>query len=53
MQKHQSIQALRTLACLMVVIQHTHIAFSPEEKNALWYWPGFSDFGYLGVNLFL
>ena len=36
----------------MVVVQHTHIAFGVTEKNQLWWWPGFSDFGYLGVYLF-
>lgn len=50
--KYQSIQFLRAVAALMVVVQHTHIAFSPQEKKELWLWPGFSDFGYLGVSLF-
>jgi exopolysaccharide production protein ExoZ len=43
---------LRAIAALMVVILHTHIAFAPEDKARLWWWPGFSDLGGLGVELF-
>lgn len=50
--RYQSIQFLRALAALMVVVQHSHIAFSPSDKAKLWWWPGFSDFGWLGVSLF-
>lgn len=50
--KYQSIQLLRALAAIMVVVQHSHIAFSPADKARLWWWPGFSDFGWLGVSLF-
>lgn len=50
--KYQSIQLLRAVAALMVVVQHSHIAFGPIEKAKLWWWPGFSDFGWLGVSLF-
>lgn len=50
--KYKSIQLLRGVAALMVVMQHSHIAFSPVEKTQLWWWPGFSDFGYLGVSVF-
>ena len=50
--KYQSIQLLRAVAALMVVVQHSHIAFTPTEKAKLWWWPVFSDFGWLGVSLF-
>jgi exopolysaccharide production protein ExoZ len=46
----QAIQALRALAALMVLVFHAHIAVY-WAKN-LWYIPGISDFGYLGVQLF-
>lgn len=50
--RYQSIQLLRALAALMVVVQHSHIAFGANEKEQLRWWPGFSDFGWLGVSLF-
>lgn len=50
--KYQSIQFLRAIAALMVVVRHSHIAFAPTEKAQLWWWPGVSDFGYMGVALF-
>jgi peptidoglycan/LPS O-acetylase OafA/YrhL len=50
--KYQSIQLLRALAAIMVVVQHSHIAFAPADKARLWWWPGFSDFGWLGVSFF-
>jgi len=36
----------------MVVILHTHIPFAPEQKAQLLWWPGFSDLGWMGVDLF-
>lgn len=50
--RYQSIQALRALAALMVVVLHSHIAFGSDDKARLLWWPGFSDFGWLGVDLF-
>lgn len=51
-QKYQSIQLLRALAALMVVLFHSHLSFGPEERSQLWWWPGLSDHGALGVSLF-
>ena len=50
--RYQSIQMLRAIAALMVVVVHTNVAFSPEDRAKLWWWPGFSDHGYVGVSLF-
>jgi exopolysaccharide production protein ExoZ len=50
--KYHSIQCLRAVAALMVVVLHSHIAFAPEQKSKLWWWPGVSDFGWFGVHLF-
>jgi peptidoglycan/LPS O-acetylase OafA/YrhL len=36
----------------MVVVLHTHIPFAPEQKAQLLWWPGFSDLGWMGVDLF-
>ena len=48
-----SVQALRALAALMVVILHSKIMFSAEERKFLLTIPGFTDLGYHGVHLFL
>lgn len=50
--RYDSIQLLRAVAALMVVVLHTHIPFGPEEKAQLLWWPAFSDLGWLGVDLF-
>lgn len=51
--KYQSIQMLRAIAALMVVIFHSKSAIWPTDERALlWWWPSFSDFGDLGVSLF-
>ena len=51
--KLSSVQALRALAALMVVILHSNIMFSAEERKLLLTIPGFTDIGYYGVQLFL
>lgn len=50
--KFQSIQFLRAVAALMVVVFHSKSAFGPEDRLALWWWPGISDHGAMGVSLF-
>lgn len=51
--KYDSVQALRALAAFMVLIFHSKIMVWPRtEQSQLWWWPGFSDFGDLGVSLF-
>ena len=51
--KFQSIQLLRLVAALMVVVFHSKSAIWPtEDRELLWWWPSFSDFGDLGVSLF-
>lgn len=51
--KYESVQALRALAAFMVLIFHSKIMVWPRTDQAqLWWWPGFSDFGDLGVSLF-
>ena len=51
--KYQSIQLLRALAAVMVLVFHSKIAIWPREARASLLWiPGFSDFGDLGVCLF-
>ena len=52
MNKLSSVQALRALAALMVVILHSKIMFSAEERKLLLTIPGFTDIGYYGVQLF-
>lgn len=49
MKKLSSVQALRALAALMVVILHSNIMFSAEERKLLLTIPGFTDIGYYGV----
>lgn len=51
-QKYQSIQFLRAVAALMVVIYHSKSAFGPEDRATLAWLPGVSDNGALGVSLF-
>lgn len=48
--KFQSIQTLRAVAALMVMVMHARIAV--YWATDLWYIPGISDNGALGVNLF-
>ncbi|NTY80603.1 acyltransferase family protein [Citrobacter werkmanii] len=51
--KFQSIQALRALAAIMVIVFHSSIIIpQPDIKGTLWTIPGFTDFGFFGVNLF-
>ncbi|HEV2504451.1 MAG TPA: acyltransferase [Mesorhizobium sp.] len=50
--KFQSIQLLRAIAALMVVVFHSKSVFEPEIRTNLWWWPGISDQGALGVSLF-
>lgn len=50
--RYDSIQFLRAIAALMVVVLHTHIPFGPEAKAQLLWWPGLSDHGWMGVDLF-
>lgn len=51
--KYQSIQLLRALAAIMVLIFHSKVAIWPREQRETLVWiPGFSDFGDLGVSLF-
>lgn len=50
--KFQSIQLLRAVAALMVVVFHSKSVFEPEIRASLWWWPGISDQGSLGVSLF-
>lgn len=50
--KLDSIQVLRAVAALMVVIFHSAIAFTPDDRAKLLWWPGLSDHGSLGVALF-
>jgi len=52
MNKLSSVQALRALAALMVVILHSKIMFSAEERKLLLTIPGFTDIGSYGVQLF-
>lgn len=50
--RYQSIQALRALAALMVIILHSNMAVIAERRSELVWLPGFSDFGWMGVDLF-
>lgn len=50
--KYQSIQVLRALAALMVVLFHSRIVFPHDERTGLLWIPGFTDYGDLGVSLF-
>jgi len=50
--KFESIQAMRALAAIMVLVLHSTIMFGAEERASLLVIPGFSDIGYYGVQLF-
>ena len=51
--RYQSLQALRALAALMVLVFHSALVIpEPDIKATLWRIPGLTDFGFLGVNLF-
>lgn len=50
--RYQSIQLLRAVAALIVVVFHSKSAFGPEDRLTLWWWPGISDHGAMGVSLF-
>lgn len=47
-----SVQLLRAVAALMVVVFHSKSAFAPEVRDQLVWWPLITDFGWLGVPLF-
>lgn len=51
-QKYLSVQFLRAVAALMVVAFHSKSLFGVEDRETLWWWPGLSDHGALGVSLF-
>ena len=51
--KYDSVQALRAIAALMVLLFHSKLVFGDREtRESLVRIPGFTDFGDLGVNLF-
>jgi exopolysaccharide production protein ExoZ len=52
MGKYKSIQVLRGIAALMVLVFHTKTGFPHDVRDQLWFWPILSDQGTVGVYLF-
>lgn len=53
MRRFNTVQALRALAAVMVAVFHSKLMFANDgTREQLWWWPGFSDFGDMGVSLF-
>ena len=46
--KYGSVQAMRALAAIMVLVLHSKIMFGGDERASLIVIPGFSDIGYYG-----
>lgn len=51
-ERYQSIQLLRAVAAIMVVVMHSKVGFSPSDREKLIWIPGVSDVGWVGVTLF-